>query len=138
MNATLAEPFPAAPWRGHRRAGGRDRGSATVEIAIALPSLVLVLVTALWAVLTAAAEVACVDAVRAGARAAARGESLAAVREAVAGAAPPGARVEVSRGGQLTTVSVTAEVRPPIRTGLPPVTLHAHALAATEPGGDVP
>jgi hypothetical protein len=106
----------------------------TVEIAVALPTLVLVTVAALWGVTTASAQIACVDAVRAGARAAARGESLPAVRTVVERAAPPGARVEVRRGKETTEVAVSAVLRPPALTGFPALTVRAHALAATEPG----
>ena len=112
----------------------RDHGSATVEIAVALPALVLVTVAALWGVTAAAAQVRCVDAVRAGARAAARGEPLPAVRAVVAGAAPAGARVGVSRGPETTRVEVAVALRPPVLSGLPALGLRARAVASTEPG----
>jgi hypothetical protein len=105
-----------------------------VEIAVALPVLVLVTVAAIWGVTAAAAQVACVDAVRAGARAAARGEPLAAVRAAVTAAAPAGARIAVRRGAETSRVEVTLAIRGPVPGGLPPLTLRAHALAANEPG----
>jgi hypothetical protein len=110
----------------------------TVEIAVALPVLVLVTVVALWGITAASAQIASVDAARAGARAAARGESLPAVRTVVERAAPPGARVEVRRGRETTVVAVSAALRPPALAGLPalfPVfTVRAQAVAATEPG----
>jgi hypothetical protein len=118
--------------------GRADVGSATVEIAVALPALVLVTVAALWGVTTASAQIACVDAVRAGARAAARGEPLPAVRTVIERAAPPGARVEVRRGRETTAVAVRVALRPPALTGFPALTLRARALAATEPGVVVP
>ena len=117
------------------RAGARrrlDTGSVTVETAVALPALVLVLAVALWGVSATAAEVACVDAARAGARAAARGEQPAAVRAAVLRAAPRGAVVDVVRGPVLTRVSVRVTLRPPIPRLMPSLELGAHATAATE------
>lgn len=126
-----------------RRAGGDriragppvgEAGFATAETAVALPAVVLVAVAAMWGVSIASAQLSCTDAARAGARAAARGESLAAVRDRVAAAAPTGATVRVGRDGVLTRVEVTATVRAPALTGLPPAVLRAEALSATEPG----
>lgn len=111
-----------------------DRGSATVEVAVALPALVFILAIALWGVAVASAQVACVDAVRAGARAAARGEQISAVRSAVTQAVPRGAQVEIQRGPDTTTVSVSVVIRPPVHAALPPMVLREHAVAATEPG----
>ncbi|MGI8334986.1 TadE family type IV pilus minor pilin [Actinomadura scrupuli] len=110
----------------------------TIEIAVALPALMLVTVAALWGITTASAQVACVDAVRAGARAAARGESLPAVQAVVERAAPAGAKAEIRRGRDTTTVAVQVSLRPPALTGFPALTVRAHALAATEPGVDAP
>lgn len=106
----------------------------TAEIAVALPGLVLIIAVALWGVSATAAQVACVDAARAGARAAARGEPIPAVQAAVLRAAPPGARVEVRRNGDLTEVEVIAEIRAPAMSGLPPIVVRERAVAATEPG----
>lgn len=122
------------PHVGHRSAAPSDRGSVTAEIAVALPALVLVTSAALWGVTIAAAQLACIDAVRSGARAAARGEPLSAVRAVVSGAVPAGATVAVHRDGDLTRVEVSSPVQAPGFTGLPSVTLRARALAATEPG----
>jgi hypothetical protein len=115
-----------------------ERGSVTAEIAVALPALVLVIAVALWGVSVAAAQVACVDAARAGARAAARGEPLPAVRSVVARAAPPGARVTIRRDGELTEVSVRVELRPPVLSEMSSIVVREHAVAATEPGVDAP
>lgn len=107
---------------------------ATAEIAVALPALVLVTALALWGLALASAQLACADAARTGARAAARGESLAAVRELVVKAVPQGATVKVSRDEATVHVDVSASIRPPGAAGLPAMTVHAHAAAATEPG----
>jgi hypothetical protein len=106
----------------------------TAEIAVALPALVLIIAIALWGVSVAAAHVACVDAARAGARAAARGEPMSAVRAAVIQGAPSGARVATRRDGDLTEVDVRVEIRAPALSGLPPLVVREHAVAATEPG----
>jgi hypothetical protein len=127
---------PAVEWPGS--AGRRQRGSVTAETAVAFPALVVVLAVALWGVSAAAAQVACVDAARAGARAAARGEPQSEVRAAVLRAAPPRARVSLSRDPATTRVVVQAEARPPLKGLFPPLQLAAQAIAATEPEGGKP
>lgn len=109
----------------------RERGSVTAEIAVALPALVLITTAALWGVAAASVQVACTDAVRAGARAAARGESLPVVRAAVTRAVPAGAAVRVRRDEVTVRVEVSAPVRAP---GLPGLVIRAAAVADTEPG----
>jgi hypothetical protein len=115
-----------------------QRGSITAETAVAFPALVVVLATALWGVSAAAAQVACVDAARAGARAAARGEPQTEVRAAVLRAAPPRANVSLSRDPVTTRVVVQAEARPLLKGLFPPLKLRAQAIAATEPEGGGP
>lgn len=115
-----------------------QRGSITAETAVAFPALVVVLAVALWGVSAAAAQVACVDAARAGARAAARGEPQAEVRAAVLRAAPPRARVSLSHDPVTTRVVVQAEARPPLKGLFPALKLSAQAVAATEPEGGKP
>ncbi|MFC6884163.1 MULTISPECIES: TadE family type IV pilus minor pilin [Actinomadura] len=109
---------------------------ATVEIAVALPALVLITVVALWGVTLASVQLTCTDVARTGARAAARGESLTAVREMAAKALPPGATVKVHRDAAAVRVEVSVPVRAPAPSGLPPLTVTAHATTATEPGVD--
>ncbi|WP_119731731.1 TadE family type IV pilus minor pilin [Thermomonospora amylolytica] len=131
-----------------RREGGGDSaragpspdeaGFATAEVAVALPAVVLVTLAAMWGVSIASAQLSCTDAARAGARAAARGESLAVVHSRVTAAAPKGSTVQVHRDGESTRVEVTATVHAPVPTGLPPAVLHARALSATEPGAATP
>jgi hypothetical protein len=111
----------------------QDGGMVTAEIAVALPALVLVLAVSLWAIRIASTQVACTDAARSGARAAARGEPLPAVRAAVARALPPGARISISRTRETTRVDVAVPAHPPTASGLPPLLIRAHATAATEP-----
>jgi hypothetical protein len=112
----------------------RDRGSATVEIAMALPALTAVVAIALWGIAAAAAQVACVDAVRAGARAAARGEPEAEVRAEIERAAPAGAQIDLRQNVDRTRIELTAVFSSPTHLGLPGLTLHAQAEVATEPG----
>ncbi|WP_255205376.1 TadE family type IV pilus minor pilin [Actinomadura sp. BRA 177] len=107
---------------------------ATAEIAVALPALVLITAVALWGLSAVSVQLTCTDAARTGARAAARGESLTAVRELVARAVPKGAKVQVRRDEATVHVDVSAPVAPPAAVGLPPLTVHAHVAAATEPG----
>ncbi|WP_067450337.1 TadE family type IV pilus minor pilin [Actinomadura macra] len=107
---------------------------ATVEIAMALPGLVLIMALALWGVRVASVQLTCTDAARSGARAGARGESLSAVRDLVVRAVPAGATVRVWRNAATVQVDVSAEVQAPAAAGLPPLIVQAHAVAATEPG----
>ncbi len=88
----------------------RDRGSATAELAVVLPAVVLLAVLGVWAVAAVAAHLRCVDAAGAGARALARGESPAAVSRVVAQVAPRGATVRLGREGDLVVVEVRATV----------------------------
>jgi hypothetical protein len=107
----------------------------TVETAVAFPALVLLLAIAIWGVSAAAAQVACVDAARAGARAAARGEPLPEVRAAAGRTAPRGASVWIHRDARFTRVVVRATLVPPVRGLFPSLRLRAQAVAATEPEG---
>lgn len=124
-----------------RRRRPRDAGYATVEAALALPSLVLFTV-ALAGVLTGiATQIRCVDAARLAARAAARGEPQPAVEKAVTRAAPSSSTRITTEDG-LIHVTVTAPVAevPLLRA----FTVHADAYEADEaneaeqatPGGE--
>lgn len=105
----------------------------TAEAAVVLPVLVLVLAAALAAVSVVTAQMRCTDAAREGARAAARGESDAAVRQIAASSAPQGSEVSVFRDRETATVQVRASVA--LFAGLgPPMTVSDSATAALEPG----
>lgn len=111
-----------------------ERGSFTAELAAGLPALMLLLVAGLTAVNAVGTRVACVDAAREAALAAARGEpgTVAATRYA-----PDGAEVSVTVAGD----RVTATVRAPVRTfgtRLPRLVVAAEAVAAVEPGAPGP
>ncbi len=117
-----------------RQGQGGQRGSVTAEAAVALPSLLLVFAAAVWGVQAAGARVACIDAARAGARAAARGEPLAAVRSVAVRAAPQEADISVRRDTQRVTVRVVARIRPGGRllSMFPALVVRARAVAAPE------
>ncbi|MGW1025086.1 TadE family type IV pilus minor pilin [Streptomyces sp. NPDC002577] len=87
----------------------RDEGFATAEAAVVLPALVLFAMGLVWALLAASAQIQCVDAARAGARAAARQDPEGVAVAAAEQAAPDGARVTVRRDGGLVRVEVTAD-----------------------------
>ncbi|MFH8407892.1 TadE family type IV pilus minor pilin [Streptomyces sp. NPDC018019] len=97
---------------------GGDGGYVTAETAVVIPVLVVFTGALLWGLMAACAQIQCVDAARAGARAAARSEPSAAVDAAARGAAPRGARVALSREGDLVRVRVAAAT-----PGLGPLTL---------------
>lgn len=80
----------------------------SAEFAAAIPAVLLVLTLALGAVRIGADEVRVVDAARAGARAAARGDDESAVRGMAGRAAPAGSAVDVAREGGDVVVTVTA------------------------------
>ncbi|GAA2741703.1 hypothetical protein GCM10009868_08740 [Terrabacter aerolatus] len=81
----------------------------TAELAVAIPSVVLVLALCLGAARAAVDQIRCIDAARVASRAAARGDDPARVRALAAASAPAGATVQVSGvagGGVRVTVSV--------------------------------
>jgi hypothetical protein len=90
-----------------------DRGTATAELAVVLPAVVLLGASGVWAVAAAAAQLRCVDAAGIGARALARGETTTAVSRVVAEVAPAGAAVSITRTGDLAVVEVRMRVRLP-------------------------
>jgi Flp pilus assembly protein TadG len=109
----------------------------TAELAVAFPAVMLLLATVLAVGSVVLAQVTCLDAARAGARWAARGETAETVREVAGRAAPAGATVSVAQTGTQIRVVVTARVR--LRAlGLPlgPVsTISATATAPVEGAG---
>ncbi|MEU6017798.1 TadE family type IV pilus minor pilin [Streptomyces sp. NPDC047515] len=106
-----------------------DRGAVTAEAAIAVPVLAVFALALVWALMAASAQIRCVDAARAGARAAARSEPEAQALAVTRSAAPDGAEVAMERAGELWRVRVSAPM-----PGLGPLalTLHADAAALAE------
>ncbi|WP_165396305.1 TadE family type IV pilus minor pilin [Streptomyces sp. F001] len=92
-----------------RRARCADQGFVTAEAAVVLPVLVMFAMGLVWGLLVVAAQIQCVDAARTGARAAARQDPHDAVVEVAREAAPPGAKVTLSREGDQVRVVVVAE-----------------------------
>jgi hypothetical protein len=97
-------------------------------VALAVASLVAVVVLCLAGIGAVAAQVRCVDAAREAARLAARGDSSAvAVSQQVA---PAGAEIRVSRDGGFVIATVTVDA-----AGVPGLRLRAEAVAVAEPAG---
>jgi TadE-like protein len=92
-----------------------DRGTVTAEIAVAMPAVVLLIVAVLFCGSAVVSQVRCVDAARAGARSAARGDPPGEVLAQARRLAPPGARIGVSNGGG----DVAVTVRSMVTGGLP-------------------
>jgi Flp pilus assembly protein TadG len=99
----------------------------TAETAVVLPVLLLVLAAAVSGVTVVGAQLRCVDAAREGARAAARGETVAEVTALANRAAPAGAHTEVETGDDDVRVTVSAEI-----AVLGPLPLDVRVTAAAE------
>lgn len=129
-------PQPRPPAGGATRlrppAGGRERGGVTAELAIVLPGVVLLLVALLTAASAAVTQVRVADAARAGARAAALGESHAHVGEVARRLAGDHAEVQVSGSGGYVVVEVTRDFSGPL--GLADLAARSSARALPEPG----
>ncbi|MFJ5775058.1 TadE family type IV pilus minor pilin [Streptomyces sp. NPDC093094] len=106
-----------------------DQGFVTAESAVVLPVLVMFAMALVWGLLAVATQIRCMDAARTGARAAARQDPEGAVARVARGAAPSGARVTVSREGDLVRVVVVA--KPRFLGGLP-FEVREEAVAAAE------
>jgi len=112
-----------------RRVALDDRGSVTVEAAIALGAIVLVLGVVLAAVSGVVVRIRCVDAAGEAARLAARGDPGGA-RAAALRLLPAGTEVVVEPVGDDVRIRVRA---PPLGGALPGVRVGADAVAAREP-----
>jgi hypothetical protein len=111
----------------------------TAELALAMPTLILVLVVGLWLQSAVALQARCLDAARAGARAAARGDSDAQIRVALAEALPAGADIGIGHAGDRVTVTVrtAAPVPPGLSSLVGGRTMTASATAAVEEAFEV-
>ncbi|MFD4607932.1 TadE family type IV pilus minor pilin [Streptomyces sp. NPDC058451] len=101
----------------------------TAEAAMVLPVLVLVVTTLIWVLLVVLAQIQCVDAARAGARAAARQDPEGSVTRVARDVAPHGAKVTVIRRGDHVHVVVVAD---PPGLGVLPFQLREEAVAEAE------
>jgi Flp pilus assembly protein TadG len=114
------------------RRGCADRGTVTAELAVVLPAVVVLCAALLFAGQAVVRQVQCVDAARAAARLAARGDSPAAVTAEAGRRAPPDASVQVVRSGAAVRVEVSVPVHGPGVRWLG-VTARASATAMVEP-----
>ncbi|MEO5834933.1 MAG: TadE family type IV pilus minor pilin [Nakamurella sp.] len=120
---------PALRSRRARVFRGDDRGSVTVETAMMIPVLVLVLGACLAGIACVALQVRCIDAAREAARLAGRGD-LGGAR-AVAAQLAGDAEVDISVGASQVRVMVSAQ---PWGGLLPGVRISARSVAAVEGG----
>lgn len=109
----------------------RERGTATAELALALPAVALLIgvVLAVGSVVTA--QIRCLDAARAAARQAARGETSGAVVQVARAAAPSGAAVSATRSADQVRVEVNVAVRVPL-IGVSVIRVRGVAVAGVE------
>lgn len=128
---------PALPRSAVRRAAAGEGGTATAEVAVCLPALVIVLAVSVWAVQAASAQLRCVDAARLAARAVARGEAVPAARAAAEAAAGERAAVSVEVSGDSVRVRVERRVPAPVRLAAFTVTVAADATSQLEPTPEV-
>jgi hypothetical protein len=112
----------------HDDPDGPDRGSVTVEAALVLAVLVVVVASCLAGIGCVVAQMRCADAAREAARLAGRGDSAAAAA-AVTAIAPSGAVLSLQLGGELVTATVSVGA---VSGLLPGVTVRASASAANE------
>ncbi|WP_347355061.1 TadE family type IV pilus minor pilin [Intrasporangium sp.] len=105
----------------------------TAELAVAIPAVVLVLACCVSALSAGMDQVRCVDAARAAARSAARGDSAAESRRLALRAAPRGAEVRVERGGAEVRVVVSVRAGGAGRL-VPGWYLRAQAVGPVEAG----
>lgn len=133
MTGTGADP-PRRPDRGVRDGSSpSERGSVTVEAAVALSAIVVVLMLCLAGIGCLVTAVRVTDAAGEAARLAARGDQAAA-RSAVQQLAPAGSTLSLSDGDPVTA-RVSA---PPLGGLLPGIHVGATAVAAREIGGGGP
>jgi Flp pilus assembly protein TadG len=108
--AVIAARTPEAEGAAAEGAARRDGGAVTVEFAIALPAVTLLLGVLLALGVAVVTQVRCTEAARAGAREAALGSSEQAIAAVVRRVGGGGAHVSVVREGGTVTVTVTVEV----------------------------
>lgn len=107
------------------------RGSVTAELAVVLPALTMLLAVLLLSVSVGLLQLRLEEGARAGARAAARGDSTAQVLNSVARIAGEGASVSVTSSAEFVTVTVQGRVEG-VLSGLLPWGQSAEASAKAE------
>ena len=118
-------------WRG-------TRGSVVVEIALAIPALVAVVVALVWVTSMGATYIRALDAAQTAAREIARGSDAASIG-AMVERALPGAQVAIRPEGEFVRAEVSRDVAIPVPVlrGIE-VTIRADAVALREPGVEQP
>ncbi len=113
---------------------GTDRGTATAETAVVLPVLLVVLAMGVWVLAAVGAQLRCTDAAGVAARAAARGDDAAAVRQAGLAVAPGGADLQIATAVDTVQVVVRVKMRPfgGALAVLPALEVSGRAVAARE------
>jgi hypothetical protein len=107
---------------------GADGGSVTVESAVVLSVLMLVVATCLAGISCLIGQLRCTDAAREAARLVARGDDAGA-QAAVSSLAPAGSSLSIGGGGDLVSATVTS----PAAGGLlPGIRLSATVVSARE------
>ncbi|BBX75869.1 pilus assembly protein [Mycobacterium shinjukuense] len=102
-------------------------GASTVEAALAIATLVVVLVLCLAGITAVSMQVRCIDAAREAARLAARGDQRRAV-DIARRIAPPAAQIQLRQDGEFLVATVVAHSRL-----LPTLAISARAVSAAEP-----
>ena len=114
------------------------RGSVTAELAVVLPAVTILLALLLLSVAAGMLQLRLEDGARAGARALARGDSSAQVRELVSGLAGEAAAVALETSDGYVTVTVQGRVGG-VLSALMPWNQSAQATAKVESrGGSIP
>jgi hypothetical protein len=113
------------PCRASRERQSSEAGVVSLELAAALPVVLLILMFCLWGILAGSLKLRCDDAARASARALARGDNELAMRAQVIGAVRHGATMQVHTSTTLVKVTVTALVPEPkiLRRLVHPITV---------------
>ncbi|GAB6900357.1 TadE family type IV pilus minor pilin [Kineosporia succinea] len=117
------------PQSRREQAGRGERGSVTAEFALLIPAFILLMAAVLSILLAGVAQLQCIDAARAGARAAARHDDPRGAAQAVG---PRGAVVEASERGDRVTVRVSAGIRLML-PGRPKTEVASESTAQVEP-----
>jgi Flp pilus assembly protein TadG len=118
----------ARPGRGDNRTTGptADDGMVTAELAVAIPTVVVVLAAAVTLLLAVAAQLRCTDAAATAARLVARGESVGAATSAARAIAGQHAQVRMTSSAG----AVSVDVRVPAGVPLLRTLLHLPAVSA--------
>ena len=127
----IAVTDPVGPRSRHRR----DAGTATAELVVALPAIVLALLSGVGAVSAMTTRMRCADTAASAARLAARGESNQSVLSSAHQVAPAGATIRIERTGDTVRVVVATTVRVlPVGLPLPGFAVSGSFEQDLEPG----